>query len=134
VQVLTVRTAALDGRLLGGGGDRPWRFCKLDLEGSEFRAPQGAVRAIERHRPVLVFENDRAGSARSYGYGPDDFFGFFGALGYRLRDLFGRPLVREEWESPGYPHCYIGLHASPDYHERVERDLPGILRWVLAVA
>ena len=131
VQLLTVRTVALDGLL---DGRRPWRFCKLDLEGGEFRALQGATRALGRHRPVLVFENDRAGSAHAYGYGPEEFFGFFDALGYRLRDLFGRPFVRAAWDSPGYPHYYIGLHAAVGEHERVERDLPGILRRALAAA
>jgi FkbM family methyltransferase len=135
VEVLTVPTIALDGPLLdAAGAARPWRFCKLDLEGGEFRALQGAARALERHRPVLVFENDRAPSARSYGYGPDEFFGFFERLGYRLRDLFGRPMVREAWESPGYPHYYIALHAAADGHDRAESDLPGILRRAVAAA
>ena len=132
VEIVTVRTAALDGLLEGARG--PWRFCKLDLEGGEFRALQGAARALGRHRPVLVFENDRAGSARTYGYGPEEFFGFFDALGYRLRDLFGRPFVRAAWDSPGYPHYYIGLHAAVGEHDRVERGIPGILRRALAAA
>ncbi len=131
VQTVTVRTVALDGLL--DGARRPWRFCKLDLEGGEFRALQGVARALGRHHPVLVFENDRAGSARAYGYGPEEFFGFFDALGYRLCDLFGRPFVRAAWDSPGYPHYYIGLHAAGDGgHDRVERDLPGILHRALA--
>ena len=134
VEIITVRTVALDGRLAQESGGAPWRFCKLDLEGGEFRALRGAARAIARHRPVLVFENDRAASARTYGYGPDDFFGFFDALGYRLRDLFGRPMVKEAWESPGYPHYYIGLHANSGDHGRVERDLPDILGRALAAA
>lgn len=124
VQIVSVRTAALDGLL---DDTRPWRFCKLDLEGGEFRAFQGAARALVRHRPVLVFENDRAGSARAHGYGPDEFFGFFDRLGYRLRDLFGRPFERAAWDAPGYPHMYVGLHAATGDHDRLERDLPGIL-------
>lgn len=131
VQALTVRTVALDGLL---DDHRPWRFCKLDLEGGEFRALQGAARALGRHRPVLVFENDRAPSARSYGYGVEEFFGLFDALGYRLRDLFGRPFARGAWDSPGYPHYYIGLSAGDPAAERVERDLPAILRRALAAA
>ncbi|MBW3655697.1 MAG: FkbM family methyltransferase [Gemmatimonadetes bacterium] len=131
VQALTDRTVALDGLL---DDNRPWRFCKLDLEGGEFRVLQGAARALGRHRPVLIFENDRAPSARSYSYGPEEFFGFFDALGYRLRDLFGRPFVREAWDSPGYPHYYIGVQTAADDDERVERDLPGILRRALDAA
>ena len=66
-----------------------------------------------------------------YGYSPDEFFAFFAALGYRLRDLFGRPFERAAWESPGYPHYFIALHAAAEDHERVERALPGILRRAL---
>lgn len=131
VEVLTVPTATLDGLIDGG---EPWRFCKLDLEGGEFRALRGAARAIERHRPVLVFENDRAASARSYGYGADEFFGFFDALGYRLRDLFGRPFGREAWDSPGYPWYFIASDAAAGEHERVGRELPAILKGALAAA
>jgi FkbM family methyltransferase len=129
VQILTVPTVALDTLI---DHARPWRFGKLDLEGGEFRALQGAARSLARHRPLLVFESDRAGSAEAYGYGPDEFFGFFHALGYRLRDLFGRPFAREAWDSPGYPHYFIGLHAASPDHDRVEREVPDILARTLA--
>lgn len=131
VEMLSVPTVALDTLIDDGP---PWRFGKLDLEGGEFRALQGAARALERHRPVLVFECDRVGAPRFYGYGPDEFFGFFDGLGYRLRDLFGRPFAREAWDSPGYPHYFIGFHAAVGDHGRVERELPGILDRTLAAA
>jgi hypothetical protein len=89
---------------------------------------------LERHRPLLVFECDRAGSAGVYGYGPDEFFAFFDALGYRLRDLFGRPFERTAWDSPGYPHYFIALHAAAREHEAVEGALPGILDRALGAA
>lgn len=133
VQVLSVPTVALDA-LIGGGGGPPWRFAKLDLEGGEFRALQGAARALGAHRPVVVFESARAGSALAYGYEPDEFFGFFDGLGYRLLDLFGRPFAREAWDAPGYPHYFIALHAAGGDHGRVERELPGILHRALAAA
>lgn len=37
---------------------------KLDVEGFELMALQGAVRLIERHRPVLYVENDRVEKSR----------------------------------------------------------------------
>lgn len=132
VEMLTVPTAALDDAV--GDERRPWRFCKLDLEGGEFRALRGGARALGRHRPLVVFECDRADAPRHYDYGPDEFFGLFGALGYRLRDLFGRPFAREAWDSPGYPHYFIALHAAVPDHERLERELPGILDRTLAAA
>lgn len=131
VEMLTVPTAALDAVI---DNERPWRFGKLDLEGGEFRALQGAARALQQHRPVLVFECDRVDAPRHYGYGPDEFFGFFAGLGYRLHDLFGRPFARESWDSPGYPHYFIALHAAADGHAEAERGLPVILERALAAA
>jgi FkbM family methyltransferase len=131
VEVVAVPTVPLDALV---DGDRPWRFGKLDLEGGEFRALQGAAGALRRHRPALVFECDRAGAARTYGYDADEFFGLFGALGYRLRDIFGRPFPREAWDSPGYPHYFIALHAEAEGHAEAERALPGILDRALAGA
>lgn len=132
LEMLAVPTAALDDAV--AGDERPWRFCKLDLEGGEFRALRGGARALARHRPVVVFECDRVDAPRHYGYGPDEFFGLFDGLGYRLRDLFGRPFPREAWGSPGYPHYFIALHAAVEDHEQAERDLPGILHAALSAA
>ena len=131
LEIVAVPTVALDTLV---DGARPWRFGKLDLEGGEFRALQGAAQSLQRHRPALVFESDRAGAARTYGYDADEFFGFFGALGYRLCDLFGRPFPREAWDAPGYPHYFIALHAGSEGHAAAERALPGILDRAIADA
>ena len=54
-----------------------WRFCKLDLEGGEFRALQGGHQSIARpHSPFIVFERSMA-AARWYDYSPREFFKFF---------------------------------------------------------
>ena len=59
---LVVRTVRLDGLL--ADATQPWRFIKLDLEGGEFRALQGAGQALARSHPVIVFENSRQDAAR----------------------------------------------------------------------
>ncbi|MCO6418466.1 FkbM family methyltransferase [Siccirubricoccus sp. KC 17139] len=130
-ELIEVETIRLD-QLLGGVG-RPFRFMKLDLEGGEFRAMQGAGQALAAHRPVIVFENARAGAARAYGYDAETYFGFFDGLGYRLRDLFGRPFTRAEWESPGLPWYFIAT-ARPEDHALLDRAVPEILARVAGAA
>jgi FkbM family methyltransferase len=128
-ELIEVETIRLD-RVLDGAG-RPWRFMKLDLEGGEFRAMQGAAAALARHRPVIVFENARAGAAAAYGYDAETYFSFFEGLGYRMRDLFGRRFGRPEWESPGYPWYFIAAARDAD-HALLEQAVPEIIRGVLA--
>jgi FkbM family methyltransferase len=49
----TVRTASIDS-LLDRRALRPPRVMKIDIEGAEFDALQGATRAIEAHRPTIL--------------------------------------------------------------------------------
>lgn len=128
-ELIEVETIRLDQVLEGAG--RPWRFMKLDLEGGEFRAMQGAANSLARHRPVIVFENARAGAAETYGYDADSYFSFFEGLGYRLRDLFGRPFGRSEWDSPGYPWYFIAAGRAED-EALLDRAVPEVLAGVLA--
>ncbi|GGC61959.1 hypothetical protein GCM10011504_45240 [Siccirubricoccus deserti] len=130
-ELIAVETIRLDQVLAGTG--RAWRFVKLDLEGGEFRALQGAAEAMARHRPVIVFENARAGSASAYGYDAESYFRFFEGLGYRLRDLFGRPFGRAEWDSPGLPWYFIGAAEAAD-QALLDRAVPEILQVVLQQA
>ena len=81
-----------------------------------------------------MFECDRAVSARTYGYGPNEFFGFFEGLGYRLCDLFGRPFARPDWDTPGFPYYFIAFADGAADHDRVEAEVPGLLRRALAAA
>ncbi|WP_187830087.1 FkbM family methyltransferase [Siccirubricoccus phaeus] len=130
-ELIEVETIRLD-RVLEGVG-RPWRFMKLDLEGGEFRAMQGAAAALAQHRPVIVFENARAGAAAAYGYDAETYFRFFDGLGYRLRDLFGRPFTRAEWDSPGLPWYFIAAARAED-QALLDRAVPKILTQVVAAA
>jgi FkbM family methyltransferase len=133
IEVETIRLdQVLEGEMLEGSG-RPWRFIKLDLEGGEFRALQGASQALARHRPVIIFENARAGSAAAYGYDAESYFGFFEELGYRLRDLFGRHFGRAEWESPGLPWYFIAAADAAD-QALLDRAVPEVLQAVLQQA
>jgi FkbM family methyltransferase len=81
-------------------------FVKLDLEGGEFRAFQGAVATLRVHRPCCVFENGLSSSAT--GYGASEFFGLFHQIGYEVYDIFGNRVTESQWEWPG-PWQFIAL-------------------------
>lgn len=106
---ITVRTLRMDDLL--DGTPQPWRFAKLDLEGGEFHALQGAQAAIARWRPILVLESGREIAAQGYGYSREDFFGLFARLDYRLVDLFGRRFGPPQWTAEPMPWY---LAAAPE--------------------
>jgi FkbM family methyltransferase len=122
---LVVRTVRLDGLL--EGAEQPWRFIKLDLEGGEFRALQGAEQALTRSHPVIVFENSRQDAALAYGYDRHEYFSYFTGLGYRLYDLFGRPFRLESWDDQGHPWYFIGVAADGPDEALVTASMPRII-------
>ncbi|MCW5773476.1 MAG: FkbM family methyltransferase, partial [Rhodospirillaceae bacterium] len=84
---MPVRLATLDSLLPGERID----FLKLDLEGAEYDALQGARALLRRSDCFVVFEHGRGGHAQLFDYSPDDFFGLFRDTGFGLWDAFGRP-------------------------------------------
>lgn len=107
--------------------DRRYRFCKLDLEGGEFRALEGGRRSLETHGPFVVFENDQENSARDYGYTPDDWFGFFGTIGFELFTLWGQPFRREDWGRRNIPWNFLAVRSNSQDAQFIADELPRIL-------
>ncbi len=70
---------------------------KLDIEGGEFHALQGAKRTLKRSRPLVIFENGRQSSAMTYGYSAEDFFHYFDDVGFDIFWLSGEPFQPEDW-------------------------------------
>jgi FkbM family methyltransferase len=56
-------------------------FIKMDIEGAELLAVQGAVRVISQHHPVLLLEVEPRYTER-FGYEPSDIFSLLHAQGY----------------------------------------------------
>lgn len=105
VQVTTIDSA------LGGDGRRPATvsFIKLDLEGGEFRALQGAEQTLRNYGPCCVFENGLNASAD--GYDADEFFEFFRRLDYGLYDILGCPVDQSHWMQSG-PWQFVAIPRS----------------------
>ena len=87
-------------------------FIKLDLEGGEFRALQGAEQTLGRHRPCCVFENGLQSSADDYTV--EEFFSYFQRVGYELYDILGSPVDETRWSQSG-PWYFV---AMPGAHGR----------------
>jgi len=105
------------------------RFCKLDLEGAEFRALQGAEGLLRNHAPLVIFERS-LDATTWYGYSWDEFFAFFDGMGCSLFDLFGRRLDRQNANDAGRPWYAIAAKRASDL-TFLERRLPELLREVL---
>jgi FkbM family methyltransferase len=105
VQVTTIDAA------LGSGGRWPAQvsFLKLDLEGGEFRALQGAEQTLRRYGPCCVFENGLGSSADDYD--PREFFEFFRRLDYGLYDILGHRVDERLWAVPG-PWQFVAIPDS----------------------
>jgi FkbM family methyltransferase len=117
VDVVTL-DAALDGAPAGACS-----VIKLDLEGGEFRALQGAERTLRTHQPACIFENGLGSSASDYG--PDEFFSYFASIDYELHDILACPVDETLWNRPG-PWYFV---ATP----RVRRNELLPLLWTSAL-
>ena len=102
---------------------------KLDLEGGEFHALQGAHRILTRSRPMVVFENGRQASAKVYGYTADDFFEYFNAVGYDVYWLSGENFQNDDWSLQ--KRCWEFV-ALPKERADFAGTLPGLCAEVLA--
>lgn len=103
---LDVVTTTLDESV-----DTPVSLIKLDVEGGEYHALQGARRIMRDDRPIIVFESGRQDAALNFGYGRDDFFALFEASGYHLYSIAGVPLVRENWDAM-MPWQFMAIHPE----------------------
>ena len=92
---LAVKIERLDDAL--PGDFRP-ALIKIDVEGAELLVLRGAIRTLERHRPVVVFEHG-IGASERYGSGPGDVHDLLvGEVGMRIFDLDGEgPYTRERF-------------------------------------
>lgn len=109
-------------------GRRTWRFCKLDLEGGELRALQGAQTSMRLYGPLIVFENGQDLSARYYGYSREEWFSFFASLRYAVFTLWGHDFTPADWGRQDIPWYFIAAPQGSAHAQFVSAQLPDLLR------
>lgn len=68
---------------------------KMDIEGAELAALQGALPLIEKHKPIVFLEVFRK-ACKDFGYSPDALWELFKPLGYKIY-LIGDVCERSRW-------------------------------------
>jgi FkbM family methyltransferase len=103
-------------------------FIKLDLEGGEFHALQGARTILRQFRPVIAFEDARnAGDV--YGYRRQEFATFIDQCGFHFRSIFGISYTCEQWLDSAIwrPHYSLAMpnefEAETPLREAVDQAL-----------
>ena len=73
-------------------------FIKIDVEGAEGEVLRGALRTIERCRPVIAFEHG-ASAVRNYGTPHHEIHGLLSAVGLAIFDMDGNgPFSQAEFD------------------------------------
>jgi FkbM family methyltransferase len=111
VEQIEVRLEMLDELL-----DPDYRphVIKVDVEGAEQQAFEGALRTLRAHRPIVVFEHG-SGSAEEYGTSPADVYRMLcQEVGFRIFDLDGfGPYTLKEFERTFYAAERVNFVAHP---------------------
>lgn len=131
VRVIEVEATTIDALALARR-PRQLALVKLDLEGGELRALEGAKAVLGRDRPLLVFENDQENSARDYVYSKEDWFGFFESMKYDVFTLWGTRYDPDDWGRRDIPWYFIAAAANSAHTKFVAQHLPLLLKRYLA--
>jgi FkbM family methyltransferase len=73
-------------------------FVKIDVEGAELGVLKGMKQLLEKSKPTVIMEFDRA-SIMEYGAKPKDIYDFMASLGYAILTLKGQTLSFNELET-----------------------------------
>ena len=108
-ETLTVAVETLDGSL----GDYAPDLIKIDVEGAEHLALEGARETLRRHGPIVLFEHQQE-TASHYGVGPDRIFGLLTGVGYRIFDMEGDgPYTEADFRTAYEEGTRFNFLASP---------------------
>ncbi|MGL5938804.1 MAG: FkbM family methyltransferase [Waterburya sp.] len=107
--------------------EKSWRFCKLDLEGGEFHALQGAFKSIRKFCPLIIFENGRKASAQNYNYTLEEWSNFFKSIDYKVFDIFGNIFSPSDWYNPNVPWYFIAVKSNSADEKFIVEKLGSVL-------
>ena len=94
-KTITVETRTIDTLM---EGQPACNYIKMDIEGAELLALRGAVRTLQRCRPIISIEYGYAGYS-AYGQTQEEMFDFATSHGYLVTDIFGLPATTHgEWK------------------------------------
>jgi FkbM family methyltransferase len=110
----TVDVVTLDAAL-EAAPQGPLSVIKLDLEGGEFRALQGAERTLRTRQPTCIFENGLESTATAAGYDASEFFSYFASIDYELFDILGCPVDETLWRRAG-PWYFVAIPRARATH------------------
>jgi FkbM family methyltransferase len=94
----------------------PVSMIKMDVQGAELPALQGAERLLRQYRPALLVEVDEEVTA-AFGYQAADLGAYLHDLGYQLYAVPARPrrrLLPLDWRSPAGPDI-LCIHKDSEY-------------------
>ena len=96
------------------------KLIKIDVEGMELQVLKGASGLIEKHRPVLYVENDRAEKS-------DALLAYIESIGYRM--YFHRPMLFNPKNFFGNPNNIFGNVVSQNllcFHRSQPQNIAGL--------
>jgi FkbM family methyltransferase len=76
IEELSVNTDTLDNVVEGFNTALKIQLIKIDVEGAEYKVFNGAIKTINQHKPIIIFEFG-LGASNYYKTTPNDIFGFF---------------------------------------------------------
>jgi len=109
--MITAETTTLDAEI----GDARVDLIKLDIEGAEFDALQGATKILSQSSPLIVFEHGYQTSADAFNYTAVQFFEFFESYNYLLFYISGAPCMAELWDDVSQPWQIVAIHRYSPY-------------------
>lgn len=101
-------------------------YIKLDAEGAELHILQGAMRCIERFRPVVGFEFGTQ-TNRAFGVEPADMAHFWALAGYRVYAITGQELDAVAFVQSAEERAIWDYVAVPEEMESLDRTVVGVL-------
>jgi FkbM family methyltransferase len=105
-------------------------YMKVDAEGAELSVVQGAVKTLEKFRPIVSFEFGEC-SIGEYGITVDDMGKFWIDNHYHLFDVKGQHLSREDFaRSASLQHVWDYV-AIPEENVVMEERIVSIIRGLL---